>query len=75
MTTDSRATQSGAAVYELTVSGVVGPVGRSCFPGFSSRISTRHTVLTGTSAEPADLQRVLAILACRGCLVSVLYLD
>jgi hypothetical protein len=48
--------------YEIQVAGLVGPVARSCLPGFTCATVPRATVLAGTAASTDDLLRVINLL-------------
>jgi hypothetical protein len=48
--------------YEIQVAGLVGPVARSCLPGFTCTLVPRATVLAGTAASTDDLLDVINVL-------------
>ena len=62
-------------VYELMVSGTIGPVVRSCFPEFASVPVTTHSVLTGSCRGPEELRRLLDFLDARGFPPTVIHFD
>lgn len=76
--TPGRGTSGGEwaapTVYELIVSGSIGPVIRSCFPEFSTLPVTSHSVLTGSCHGPDELRRLLDFLNARGFPPTVIHL-
>jgi hypothetical protein len=53
-------------VYELGITGTIGPLIRSCLPGFTTVAESPWTVLTGSVDGPDDLRRVLDLLDAHG---------
>jgi hypothetical protein len=53
-------------LYEFAITGRIGPVIRSCLPGFTPTVEDESTVLTGTVRCPDDLHRMLDLLGTHG---------
>jgi hypothetical protein len=52
--------------YEIAVAGPIGPVTRSCLPGFTSAMLPPTTVLAGTVASTDKLLKVIDLLTTHG---------
>lgn len=53
-------------MYELGITGTIGPLIRTSLPGFTTVAETSWTVLTGSVDGPDDLRRVLDLLDAHG---------
>jgi hypothetical protein len=53
-------------LYELRVTGTLGPLMQACLPEFTTAAESPATVLTGTVEGPDDLSRLLDLLAAHG---------
>ena len=53
-------------IYELKVTGTLGPLMQTCLPEFTTAAEAPATVLTGTVGGPDDLRRLLDLLAAHG---------
>ena len=48
-----------ADLYEFRVTGLIGPVVRSALPELTAECDSRHSVLTGTAADPEAVDELL----------------
>jgi hypothetical protein len=53
-------------LYEIEITGSIGPLIQSCLPEFGVVVESSWTVLTGTVHGPDDLHRVLDLLHTHG---------
>lgn len=53
-------------LYEIEITGSIGPLIQSCLPDFSVVAESPWTVLSGTVRGPDDLHRVLDLLQAHG---------
>jgi hypothetical protein len=52
--------------YEIQVTGPIGPVARSCLPGFTTRTIPPRTILAGQVAGPDQLLGLINLLIDHG---------